>query len=794
MNNKWTLVFILTILITPSCFSQSDATEKAIENLRSKSYWKSIRELYLSYKDLTGIDEKSETLAQLGLAYLHTQNYIKANYFFNAALSKKKSAIWHTSYIKSLIASDELREAKKQLEISRDLYEDAKGELEKLEESIALHKKWKNGIQFYRIKHLPNLNSPESDFSPLLLDQTLYFTSMRNNVMGNQLDLRTGHSFSDIFQSHIFLLEENSLMKGTFSTPLPTTDANTAQHEGTPSFCIEKQKMFYSQCKKTKRNRILCNIYQADLKEGKWVNHKALFTADTNTVYSHPCISKEGGTLYFTSNLLDKDNLDLYYTSLNEFSGKWSPPKRLGDHINTSGSECFPSLDGEGNLYFSSDGLSGMGGLDIFKAEKVGYSFAKPENMKHPINSGADDFGITWNQNHSEGFFSSDRLGGLGSDDLYAFSEISYQIILQGNVEEKGYGIPLENVIISLYGSDGSAYKSTTDLTGKYQVRGLKSGLSYKVHISLPKYLKKSLDFSTIGISNSQYKFEKDRFLYTAVLDIKMDRIINPILIKNIRYDFNKATLKPSSKKSLDKLKELMEENPKIVIQLRSHTDHIGTAEDNIDLSKRRAASCVSYLQKIGIDNIRLQPLGLGENEPYVVPYKSNTPFEGNTRLTEKFIFTLSQEENEIARALNRRTDFKVVGVLDFSTDKFGKQKVKIVPTRREDFYINPTLFYTLSVKDNYGTVARRFGLSVKQLKNLNGGLVGIRPFKGLTLKVKRNADYKDFDAKHRRISNRENSLSRISKKLGLSVDSIKKINRLLKEEDLRGGVLVKIR
>ena len=417
----------------------------------------------------------------------------------------------------------------------------------------------------------------------------------------------------------------------------------------------------------------------------------------------------------------------------------------MSDQINTSGSECFPSLDNKGNLYFSSDGLDGMGGLDIFKAEKVGYSFAEPQNLGYPINSGADDFGITWSQNGKEGFFASDRVGGIGSDDLYAFSKIPYHIILQGNIEEQGYGVPLEKVMVSLYGSDGSVFKTNTDLTGKYQIHNLKKDISYKVQVSLPKYLKKSLDFSTIGIPKSHYKFKKDRFIYSAILDIKMDRKIKPILIRNVLYDFNRTTLKPASKKSLDKLKELMEENPKIVIQLRSHTDHIGSEEDNVTLSQQRAIACVDYLQKIGIDSIRLQPLGLGEREPYVVPYKSNTPFEGNTKLTETFISSLNQEQNEIARALNRRTDFKVTGTLAFETDKFGRQKVKIKPIRREDFYINPTLFYTLSAKDNYGTVARRFGLSVKQLKSINGGLLCIRPFKSLTLNVKRNAEYKAF-------------------------------------------------
>ena len=306
MSKQGLFIFmVFTLLSNHHSFCQeSDITEKAAQSLRSKSYWNSIRELYLSYKNLTDDDQKAETLAQLGSAYLHTQRYEKANYFFQAALSKKENNVWQSQYIKSLIANQELKEAKKQLETYRELYGDADQTFVRLEKNIALHTQWEKGVRFYQVKPIPALNSPESDFSPLILGQTLFFTSMRNNVKGSELDLRTGYSFSDIFRSQIFLLEEERLMDATFSTPLPIANANTVQHEGALSFCIEKQKVFYSQCKKTRKNHIVCNIYQADIKEGKWKNHSALFAVDTNTVYSHPCISQDGGTLYFTSNLL----------------------------------------------------------------------------------------------------------------------------------------------------------------------------------------------------------------------------------------------------------------------------------------------------------------------------------------------------------------------------------------------------------------------------------------------------------------------------------------------------------
>lgn len=794
MLQKSTHILTITLLAWGiPLYGQGTFEEQAYKDLKSKSYGNSIRNLYAAYSLENSTLESAEILAQLGITHFKVQRYQKACYFLKKALSKNQNPTQHITYIKSLLALEKLKEAEEEIDTYKSTY-GTDSIIMTLDQKVFLNRTWKKLPNQYIVTRQEYLSSPESDFSPMLTDHTLYFTSMRNNVSGSKIDPRTGHSYADIFRSYLFKIENQTLSEAKFSTPLPIENTNTPDHEGTISIDSSEQKVFYSRCKSGRRGTILCNIYQADVENGHWVNHHALFPPDTNVVYSHPFVSQDGLTVYFTSNMDSRDHLDIYTISYNDFSKKWSLPKRLRNGINTSGNECFPTLDHQGNLYFASDGLLGMGGLDLFKAEKNGYGFGTPENLKPPINSGSDDFGITWNAKGDAGLFSSDRIEGEGSDDLYTFQKIPYKILLNGSVEDRIFGIPLEGVQITIYGSDGSVQNTITDLRGKYYFQQIEPRISYKIRLHLEKYLSQNTDFSTVGIPPSYYEFKENGFVYTIDMPLKMNRMISPVLLRNILYDFNSAKLKPESKKSLNQLKDLLEENPKIVIQLRSHTDHIGSTGDNLGLSKRRAQSCIFYLKKLGIDSMRLRAVGLGEREPYRIPYKSEAPFAPERLLTERFINTLDSSANITARSLNRRTDFKIIGLLEFHPSKKGTKTFSVRPLQRASFRIHPNLLYTLGAQENYGTVAKRFGLTVRELKKINEGLKGIRPFKGLPLKVSRSHDYRKFDAMYKRLSRREVTISHILKKFDLDLKTFQDLNPELRTESLRGGILVKVK
>jgi peptidoglycan-associated lipoprotein len=403
-----------------------------------------------------------------------------------------------------------------------------------------------------------------------------------------------------------------------------------------------------------------CEIYQAIRSGEKWDKVLSLEIATDSVVIAHPAISQDELTLYFVSDMEGsvqdyegKNSKDIWMVKRGSKTAKWEEPENLGNDINTPGDEVFPFLHADGTLYFSSNGHIGMGGLDIYKASVNESGQWEVVNMKYPINSASDDFGIVFEIDRESGYLSSSRSG-RGNDDIYSFLLPPLKFSIIGTVKnEKTDDIIPESTIKSI-GSDGITLETITGKDGEFKLM-LKPGTDYVFIASKDKFLKGKERETTKGLTQST---ELKTEIYLTPID-------EPIEVENIFFDLDKADLRPESLISLDRLVETLNENDNITIELGSHTDSRASNEYNLDLSRRRAQSVVEYLISKGIARDRLIAKGYGESVPKVVDKKDNDlyPFlPQETKLTESYINSLKDEDQqEMAHFLNRRTEFRVL-------------------------------------------------------------------------------------------------------------------------------------
>jgi len=371
-------------------------------------------------------------------------------------------------------------------------------------------------------------------------------------------------------------------------------------------------------------------------------------------VAAHPALSPDGQTLYFVSDMPGgRGGKDLYRTTRTSPGSPWSRPENLGTDINTRGNELFPFVQEDGTLYFASDGHIGMGGLDIFRAVPQGGDAWLVQNMMAPINSPADDFGITFESGAERGIFSSSRKGRT-ADDLYTFEMPPLLFSITGLVRDEKTGQPVEGAAVQLIASDGANMQTETGAAGDFRFT-LRPEVDYIFLASKKGYLNGKEKETTRGQDKSR------DFMAT----IQLTPIDRPIELPNIFYDFGKWDLRPESMVSLDRLVETLNDNPNVTIELMSHTDSRDTEEFNLDLSQKRAQSVVDYLIAKGIAADRLTAQGYGETNPKVVDQEimENSPFlRSGATLNEQYINSLaSEEQKEIAHQINRRTEFRVL-------------------------------------------------------------------------------------------------------------------------------------
>lgn len=529
--------------------------------------------------------------------------------------------------------------------------------------SARMAPKWKEQGSDYTVKKMTEFNSRRADYCPVLAgDQwdRLYFSSTRNDALGDELSGITGAKPGDIFFS-------DKDDKGKWSKPQTIESGlNTEYDEGACCLSPDGSTMYLTQCLSDASYPRFAQIVTAQRSDASWgKTTPLLITNDTLSSYAHPAVSPDGEWLYFVSDMPGgKGGLDIWRMRLTA-NGPVGV-ENLGEPINTPGDEMFPTFRPNGDFYFSSDGHPGFGGLDIFIAtvgEDGKYHLSHPG---YPLNSQGDDFGMTFQGQLNQGFFSSNRGDGRGWDHIYSFYNPEIVQTIRGWIyEQDGYELTAGEARI--VGTDGTNLRLGVRGDGSFEY-----------------VVKPGVDYIILGMCggflNHKEEIHVDSVKESKVYDLQfpLASISAPVLIDNIFYAFDKATLLPESKNALDSLILMLNENPNITIELSAHTDYRGAEAYNKTLSQKRAESVVKYLINHGIAPDRLTPVGYGEEKPKTIRRKVAERYpwlKENDVLTEEFILKLKPEQQETANALNRRTEFKVLRTTYNMFDKDGNLK-----------------------------------------------------------------------------------------------------------------------
>lgn len=502
----------------------------------------------------------------------------------------------------------------------------------------------------YVVKRHQLLNSRRSDYAPMLAgenDDMVYYTTTNEKVKGDHRSEITGTKKPDIW-----VMKKDE--QGVWLKPEPVEgELNTEVEEGVCSFSPDGNTMYLTRARRELNSSTTVEIYTSTRNNASWsAPQKFEITSDTLSCVGHPAVSPSGEWLYFTSDMPGgQGGYDIWRINLKERSGSL---ENLGEFINTPGNEQYPYMRSDSTLYFASDGHAGMGGLDLFRADHTPTGGWNVVNMGWPVNSPADDFGITFARGSESGFFSSNRGDARGYDHIYTFELPDLQIWISGWVIDRDEE-PVPNAIIRIVGNDGSNQKAVGKADGSFRFP-LQRGVSYTMLAGAKGYLNARQEFtSDTAEEDAEYG-----------VDFILASINKPVVVENIFYDFDKASLRPESKAALDSMATMLLNNPNVTIEMASHTDRWGTDEYNDNLSQRRAQSVIDYLIASGIEPERLKPQGYGKKRPKVITRKlarEFPQFEEGTELTPEFIETLEQADQDAADQINRRTEFQVSSI-----------------------------------------------------------------------------------------------------------------------------------
>lgn len=521
----------------------------------------------------------------------------------------------------------------------------------------------------HKVTNVTKLNTTAFDYSTVMSSRgdEMYFSSSRPGSTGEATDPITGQNFMDIWVSKIDRNEN-------WGQPQPLGDpVNTGDSEGTLCFDGRGKTMWFTRCPVEEKMNIGCEIYMCEKKGKSWGEPKKLTLKDHDTTHvGHPAVSPDGKTLIFSSNMAGGyGGVDLWITTYDKRNDEWSLPVNLGEGINTSGNEVFPTWGPNNELIYSSNGLVGLGGLDLYKAERVGEEnkWKDPKNLGYPMNSCRDDYHMIYTESGKieRGYISSNRNGSKGenSQDIWDFylppTLVDLDIIVS-NVET---GEPIPDAKVVIVGSDGENYVMTSDASGRITMtekpdgsRYIEPGGTWTIEVEgKPKQY-----FS----ASDKFSAETDKNL-RIIRELKVLPEKEVIRLPEVRYDLGKATLQVNdsvnSKDSLNFLYDLMTANPTIIVELMAHTDSRGSNSANQSLSQRRADSCVAYLvNEKGLDAARLVPRGKGETDPTTIDIINGSD-TSKVKLTESYInkFKRDKPKFESLHQKNRRTEGKIL-------------------------------------------------------------------------------------------------------------------------------------
>ncbi len=662
----YTLIIICaTVLITASC-GADHFMKKGEKYLALGEYYDAAAEFKTAYNKTSpkDKDKRGERALKLAGCYDRINSTQKAIAAYRNAIRYNKADInTHLAFARILMKNGSYKEAAKEFQMVLDSLPD--NELAKsglLSAQTAQEEK--NAGSRYIVKKMDVFNSRRADYSPMLFgdeyDQ-LYFTSTRNEAEGDELSGITGTKAGDIFVS-----QKDD--KGKWGKPEAIVSGlNTEFDEGACCFTPDQSQMYLTQCTTDPNYPRYATIVTSNRSDAAWSKASPLeVTRDTLSSYAHPAVSPDGQWLYFTSDMPGgKGGCDIWRVRIttNGLGGV----ENLGEPINTPGNEMFPTFRPNGDLYFSSDGHKGLGGLDIYiaKVDKNTKKFVL-EHPGYPLNSQGDDFGMTFEGPHNRGYFSSNRGDGRGWDHIYSFEKPEIIQTVKGWVYEMdGYELP--DALVYMVGSDGTNLKLSVKGDGSF-TQVINPNVDYMMLATCKGFLNHKEELRVKPVTESE----------EYVLQFPLASIRVPVLIDNIFYDFDKYSLRHESTKALDELIKLLNENPNVTIELSAHCDYKGSAEYNKTLSQKRAEAVVNYLIQHGIAKDRLSPVGYGKEKPKTIRKKLTEKYpwlkEGDV-LTEEFIKKLDKDKQEICNQLNRRTEFIVLRTTYGMFDEKGNLK-----------------------------------------------------------------------------------------------------------------------
>ncbi len=609
-------------------------------------------------------EKRGQLSAKMAECYRRINNTNKAiTAYKNVIRYKQADSLTHLRLAQQLMKTGNYKEAGKQFQTAIDSLPNeeilwlAKNGLE----AAKMAPEWKKEGSKYTVKRMDLFNSRRDDYSPALTgddNDQLFFTSTRNQAQGDEYSGITGSKPSDIFWAQ---KDE----KGKWGKPQSIdSELNSAFDEGACCFSPDGKTMYLTQCKTDPQYPRYATIAVSSRSDAAWSKPKELnISKDTLSSFAHPAVSPDGEWLYFVSDMPGGlGGLDIWRCQLLSGS-ETGGVENLGALINTAGDEMFPTFRPNGDLYFSSDGHPGLGGLDIFiaKPKTVGWTIEHPG---FPLNSQGDDFGMTFEGLLNQGYFSSSRGDNRGLDHIYSFFNPEIVQTVKGWVYEQD-GYELTDAVVYMVGNDGTNLKLSVRGDGSF-TQEIKPGVDYVLLGTCKGFLNHQEQLRVEPVTESE----------EYVLQFPLANIAAPVLIENIFYDFDKATLRPESATALDELVKLLNENPNVTIELSAHTDYKGSDQYNERLSQRRAESVVGYLIEHGIAADRLTPKGYGEGKPKTIKRKVAERYaflKAGDVLTEDFIAKLPEEQQEQCNQLNRRTEFKVLRTTYGMFDTEGK-------------------------------------------------------------------------------------------------------------------------
>lgn len=663
---KLTYLLILSIAVTfAAC---TPATRPAADQAWEQAEYAVAAEIY---RKVYGKAESKEERAEL--AFLTAESYRKNNEYRQAAVwygkaerlgySSPEAFYYHGQMLKSL---EDYEEAIVKFQAMKEKFpadERAVQEIEISEKAL----KWMEEESRWVVDNFRQANSGENDWGPAFMnDRTLVFTSDRPDATGKKDYGWTLLGYTDLFTMEQGRGRRNDRWE---DPQLLEGEINTMYNEGAATFNERGTIMYFTQCNGASGKDSTCRIYMAR-KKGKGYGEPEVlpFNADSflQFKYGHPSLSPDGDRLYFASNRPGGEGgHDIWVSFYTRRGRTWSEPVNLGPGINTEEDELFPYAYDDTTLYFASKGWPGMGGLDLFRTYGQGSEWTEPENLKAPMNSGGDDFAITWNEERGGGFFSSNRPRSR-NDDIYQFTLTPLVFTLSGLVYNQKTGEVVPDAVVTLSSSTSTEpVVDTTDATGSYSFE-LEPETDYVVMASKEKFFNSKEEFvSTVGLKVSTDLYQ----------DLYIDPYVTVITLEGIYYDLNKANIRADAANVLDSLVDVLERNPYLVVELGSHTDCRDTREYNYKLSQRRADSAVAYLVNRGIAKPRLYAQGYGEDSLINMCACEGAPppsecteamHQANRRTTFRILATDYNPDNQTSETIQKKKD---AGELDYLFD-----------------------------------------------------------------------------------------------------------------------------